>query len=190
MSSAPSLGRAIMARRRGLAALLMTVGAVAGTLTTAEASNAGVATPTPQHCVIVVGKAAGPNHISPELYHYCSRSPADPRLKVVGRRVTTPSGPYIIDSSTVLMIWWENASYSGNSTVIYGGSGPCDAAGYSININLYWSYHLSSIQGTAYCNIVQLTKRDGTMRTNFLLPVHYLGVNLNDNVGYVHVWQT
>lgn len=174
----------------------LTAAAVAAVLTTVGTGNAGAVTVasstnvSQRHCVIVLDKSISRNSISPQLYRYCSQSPADPRLNVIGRRVDTRSGSRVILSTDVLMIWWENASYTGNSTVIYGGRGPCDAKGYGILPSSYWMHHMSSIQGTAYCNTVQLTNIANNYYLNFSLPAHYFGVNLNDNVGYVTVWRS
>lgn len=193
MSTARAFCRGDRSRHRVAGWPLLIVGAAAASLTAVGTSNAGASTLTAassgsqKHCVIVVDRPAARNGISPEVYHYCSNSPRDPRLNVVGRQVTTQTGPNVILSTALLMIWWQNASYTGNSTDIYGASGPCDSAGYKITPNSYWKVNLSSIQGTAYCTHVTLTNRALNYAQGFTLPAHYFGTSLDNNVGIVQV---
>lgn len=173
--------------------LLVIVGTVATMLATVGIGNASASTVTAAssnsqtHCVIVVDKPTGPDGISPDVYHYCSKSRTDPGLNIVGRRVRTPTGTKIISISVEIMIWYQNASYGGNSTNIYGDNGPCDSAGYRIHPSYYWETNLSSIQGGHSCTHVTLTNIGGTYAQGFQLPAHYFGSRLDNDVETIQV---
>ena len=71
--------------------------------------------PSGTACQILIGKAAGPKHLSPVLSSECAKP---------GERLTTAA------TNTLLMVWYTGYNYSGRSTKIYGQEGPCDSGGY------------------------------------------------------------
>ena len=71
--------------------------------------------PSGTACQILIGKAAGPKHLSPVLSSECAKP---------GERLTAAA------TNTLLMVWYTGYNYSGRSTKIYGQEGPCDSGGY------------------------------------------------------------
>jgi hypothetical protein len=61
--------------------------------------------PSGTACQILIGKAAGPKHLSPVLSSECAKP---------GERLTAAA------TNTLLMVWYTGYNYSGRSTKIYG----------------------------------------------------------------------
>ncbi|MBO0839994.1 MAG: hypothetical protein J2O49_04150 [Sciscionella sp.] len=151
-----------------------------------------------QYCNVVVGKAATPGGVSPELFKYCSSSEQDSLNHLVNAPVWqqhrtdakftfTPNAvnPY---SSDLLMTWFSDANCDGDQTDIYGYSGTCDSAGYKIYPDSWWSTNISSAAGFAQCNWADFTNNARNFAEGFALPVSNLGQALNDNVGIIQVY--
>jgi hypothetical protein len=151
---------------------------------------ANASTTSSQDCVMVVGKGATPDAVSPVLYQYCSTaSMAAARQHLMSSQVRDQLGSNAVNSSDLLMTWWSDNNFEGaNTTNIFGASGPCDTAGYRVQPNAFWQTHLSSIAGTAQCTHVDLTTRSLTFADDFRLPAAGIGPTLNDNVGLTHVY--
>jgi hypothetical protein len=92
-------------------------------------------------------------------------------------------------SSTLLMTWWQDAGWHGDYTYIYGNSGDCDSAGYSVTPNEHWENNLSSITGHGHCNTVALWDASFTFFTRRNLPTTFGATIWNDFVGRVHVYR-
>jgi hypothetical protein len=90
-------------------------------------------------------------------------------------------------ADTPLMIWYVDANYGGESNVIYGDSGSCDASGYQISPSAFWARNLSSIKGIATCNYVRLFQLTGSQVGYFGLNTPTIGV-FNDYVGLIKVY--
>lgn len=164
--------------------------ALAGVSTAASATTTSMTEHSGTHCAILVGKAPEQTDVaSPIIARECSsRSPEDARKKMLHTRETE------LDSNAetapaLLMTWYEDANYGGDSASIYGDYGPCDSAGYRLQLYAYqWSDDLSSASGTWACDRARFhSSIDGSARA-FNLPVPYLGDHLNDAVSFIEVW--
>lgn len=183
-----SLSSAIRAIARpalggSIAAALLTV-PLAGTALASPTANTG------RYCVEVYGAPPSPGGISPMQYRNCSTtsmSTAQAGLSSATARAAT--GGVTAMSSDLLMTWFSDSDYNGSYTNIYGSAGPCDSAGYKITPSSWWQNNMSSVGGTTQCNIARFYTRSKTYAESQLLPTHYLGSTLNDNVGMVQVYR-
>lgn len=143
-----------------------------------------------EHCVMVVGKAATANAISPVLFSYCAGSQEEASAHLFSPAVRAKLGAKAVMPDDLLMTWFEHADYDadGLSTNIYGSAGTCDSAGYRIEPNFLWKRILSSAAGFAQCNAAKFTNRALNFAKSWRLPINNLGEALNDNVGLVNVW--
>ncbi|REE99389.1 hypothetical protein [Thermomonospora umbrina] len=125
------------------AALLLAVLAVfagMGTAATAETASAG------RYCVMVVDKAAD-GKTSPVRSRACADD-----MSTATRRAGVVEGAA---ASTLLMEWFWNANNNPPKLVrIYGNYGPCDSAGYRINIYDDWANQISGFNSLNECNDV------------------------------------
>jgi hypothetical protein len=132
-------------------------------------AHAAAATHT--QCQILLAKIRPGERTSRVLSHRC----------VTGEQsLAAPAG------STQLMTWWEDANFQGDSTKIYGDSGPCDADGYGISwVGIFWNDRISSFETWNNCNYTSaFWDRDyGHPCQNYTdYEVSYVGDNMNDNI--------
>ncbi|WP_046471551.1 hypothetical protein [Allosalinactinospora lopnorensis] len=145
-----------------------------------------------RYCAVLVGKDADPDAPSSALAAACSdtsRDDARTKMRQAAER-TAPRAEAA--SSDLLMTWFDDAHYNGSSTDIYGDSGPCDSAGYEIQLSTTWPWSwgntISSAAGTETCDTADFISQSGTYARTFNLPVPYIGNTLNDNVRTIRVW--
>jgi hypothetical protein len=167
----------------------ITIAAVFGLISSTGAGTA-TAGPAPSHnCVVVVDKPMTPDGISPEIYSYCSlESMTDALSHLSAAQAAGQLGPRVVDSSDLLMTWFQDVNFQGDSTNIFGGAGPCDTAGYRVAPDSFWASNLTALAGTQQCTHVDLTTQSKTFADDFSLPVGFIGNTLNDNVGLTHVY--
>jgi hypothetical protein len=133
----------------------------------------------PAHCVLVLDEAKAGETVSHVSLHQCFSGPdASARAAAAVPRAA---------AETELMTWSEHADWGGAYTKVYGNAGPCDAAGYSFNLNSWWSSHLSSLVVDGGCTKAFLRgpKGNGT----FGRSISYVGDSLNDAVEYIKIWR-
>jgi hypothetical protein len=96
-----------------------------------------------------------------------------------------------VQSSDLLMTWFSDINYGGDSSDIYGSSGPCDAAGYKLSPGTFWWGNwgniLSSAGGTDACNAGEFYSQDNTRVWRGMLPTPSIG-DVNDDVGMVRTY--
>lgn len=111
-------------------ALLATLSTVAVGPSAASAASAKQAA---RHCAIVIEKL----------------QPGDHESRVVSRECADDAGKLrMARAATLLMTWYKDLWYEGESTKVYGQDGPCDANGYGIsNVGAgaaHWNDSISS----------------------------------------------
>jgi hypothetical protein len=184
MSAVPLFGRPrhVLARP-----ILFVIAVTTFLLGMVGVTSAAAATPV-HACVVVVGKAANPDQVSPVLFQYCSTiSGSDAMAHLTSPQVEATLGPNAVNSSDLLMTWFEDGDFEGQSTDVFGAAGPCDSAGYRLVPSTFWQTHLSSAAGTSQCNEATFTTRSLTFAETHPLPTNITST-LNDNVGVVHVF--
>jgi hypothetical protein len=119
--------------------ILLTAAAVLAPVTPASAA-APADVSSSAECQIVIGKAAGPEHVSPVLSSQCAKP---------GERLAAPA---TTSALTLLMVWYTGYNYSGRSTKIYGDGGPCDSAGYGFAwVSSEWNDAIRAWKVFNYC---------------------------------------
>lgn len=173
-----------------IAAMAITVSALVAAVLAGPATAAvAVAPESGPWCVMVVGKSASADQPSPVEFQYCSTTlREDARSSLRSAAAPTSLGTRAIASSDLLMTWFRDANYGSPLTDIYGSAGTCDSAGYRLAPNYYWQTNLSSAAGYGQCNRARFTARSNTFAGTFILPVNNLGQTLNDNVGFINVY--
>lgn len=172
---------------------ILAVAAVAVSLGPVKADATAAGTGADRYCAVLIGKSTEEKP-SPVLARACDdSSAANAREKML--QVTSKDGsnstmkPLAAD---LLMTWYSDTDYHGASTNVFGDDGPCDRAGYRLDVNNttfgLWSHILSSARGSGPCNTARFANRAGTSSQEFGLPVPYLGSLLNDNVGTIWVY--
>lgn len=145
-------------------------------------ATASIAPPR-QYCAALV-KAPNPSSrvatLSPDS---CSKLSSDEALRKLLERQALPGS---VDTVTLLMTWYQDKNYLGNMTNIYGTYGTCDADGYRVAPNAYWSSHLSSIKGSGYCKYVDMTSTSGAYEGG-CLPKPALHDNMDNEVAVIYV---
>jgi hypothetical protein len=147
---------------------------------TVGAGSAEAAVDTGTHCAVVLDKVHPGETVSRVLSTTCARD-ATPKVAL---------------ASIPILSIWENLNYTGASKTFYGGSGPCDAAGYIIRdvgdngIHLaWWRTHVSSFMWGNNCSYVNAYK--GGNNTGFCAMYHgnvgYVGAFMNDKIWSFHV---
>lgn len=96
-----------------------------------------------------------------------------------------------VSSNVPIVLLYANQGYSGNYTNVWGSSGPCDTAGYRIDMYAwsdYWAHNTSSMQGLNSCNQGTMgTSLNGTDYYNTRCQPMY-GIGIYDNQLYsLHV---
>lgn len=173
---------------RGLGVLVLTLAAV-GTAHTAQAA-------TPRDAVRAVAPAAQSSSASAAgrrcqvlLDRPDQRSP---ETEVVSTQCAGPGRPLVAPLASVpIVVLYENLNYGGASTVIYGGSGYCDATGYSIKsfTSGSWYKRTSSYKyagGCDYTKSYYYASETGYCQ-RFFGNVPWVGSTLNDHVYSMHV---
>lgn len=150
----------------------------------AEVNNVVTAAdPGAQHCVALYGAAPSAEESSPLIAESCSNVS-------MNEAMTTFSDANGVDlaAADLLMTWFEDIDFGGDSTDIFGDAGPCDSAGYRIESNGYWKDNMSSIGGTIQCNRVDLNDKSLTYGETQILPTSWVGETLEDNVGLTRTY--
>jgi hypothetical protein len=94
-----------------------------------------------EYCVVVLGKSEN-GGMSPVRSHTCSKDPADKSLTKAAA------------GEVLLMEWFWNANNNPPKlTRIHGDSGPCDSAGYKINVLYGWTNQISGFNTFSNCNV-------------------------------------
>ncbi|TYP86445.1 hypothetical protein [Blastococcus xanthinilyticus] len=143
-------------RRRRFAVVGTAVGLAMGVL---AVSTPAVAAPPERHCAVLLSSTeVDANGDSVVLAEACASTPSRATAAMQSRQRAQGSGQVsAAAASTVLMTWYANDNYVGNSTLIYGSSGTCDYTGYRVSPNSYWNNNIRSIRGAGNCNYVVLT---------------------------------
>ncbi|MBN6034136.1 hypothetical protein [Amycolatopsis sp. 195334CR] len=161
-------------------------------VSTAAAAESSSAKQEDTYCAMVVGKAGPGGTPSPVLAQECSAlslDDADTKLRSKVSQGTTRATN--AELANILMYWYEHTDFNNNNTVpgritsIYGGDGPCDAAGYRIEPTSWWKANLSSIIGQSNCSFARLTNIALTSTSEQAIwggTGKYLG-QYHDNVG-------
>ncbi|MET9442853.1 hypothetical protein [Streptomyces sp. NPDC006610] len=178
-----------MLKNKGAVGFIGAAAAVVGMLTAAAPAGASdissqASKAEGKHCVVVVGKAAK-GGVSPELYRGCADTAAEARAQLKTPKVQERIGT---KASTALMTWYAHAGYGTPATTVYGSYGTCDASGYRLHPDSYWSYNISSAVGHGNCTVATFHNRARNYAATWRLPVSNLGSVLNDNVGIIDVW--
>ncbi|MBT2228375.1 hypothetical protein [Nonomuraea sp. NEAU-A123] len=172
---------------------ILAVAAVAVSLGPAKVDAAVAQTGEDRYCAVLIGKATE-GKPSPVLARACDdTSAANAREKMLQETSEdSPKSTVRPLAADLLMTWYSDTDYHGASTNIFGDDGPCDRAGYRLDVNSatfgIWSRILSSARGAGPCNTARFANRAGTSSQEFGLPVPYLGSLLNDNVGTIWVY--
>jgi hypothetical protein len=142
-----------------------------------------------QHCAIVVAKAQPGQAASDVISRECADSEGD--LERHGR---------FSSSRVLIMTWYSDAGFSGESEKIYGDEGPCDDLGYGIpNVGVYddiqwpfggWNDRISSFKTWNYCNHATAHQHEnwGGREETWHDPdaaglgVEYVGDSMNDQI--------
>lgn len=152
------------------------------------------AAPTAPYCALEVGPTSALTGVSPVLSKVCSsisQADADRQFRSnINRTHQSTAGAQSL--TALIMTWYSDVGYGGNSTTIYGSSGPCDASGYTVYPDDYWRYNLSSLKGTGpiYCTRATLTDQTTGNSATVVLDCINVGSSLNDNVNRIHVYST
>lgn len=150
------------------------------------------ASPT-SNCFILLSGEKDLNGDSIVLIDVCASSYSEGKALYDERLVMADGGaastPMV---RTQLMVWWEHTTGTsgyGNSTVIYGNSGPCDTSGYTVVPNAYWQNNMSAIVGNGVntCNTLLVPSIPLNVSQVINSPVYSLGY-FNDNVGRVKAY--
>lgn len=171
---------------------ILAVAAVAVSLGLARVDAAAAETGADPYCAVLIGKATE-GKPSPVLARACDdTSAANAREKMFQAASKDDSKTVKPLAADLLMTWYSDTDYHGASTNIFGDDGPCDRAGYRLDVKSatfgLWSHILSSARGAGPCNTARFANRAGTSSQEFGLPVPYLGSLLNDNVGTIWVY--
>jgi hypothetical protein len=164
-------------RRTLVAGAAITLAVVFGTGVgggTAEAAQPAM------HCAVVLDKV----------------HPGETASRVMSESCSTSATSVVPLASIPILSIWENINYTGASKTFYGGSGPCDAAGYIIRdvgdngIHFaWWRTHVSSFMWGNNCSFVNAYK--GGNNTGFCAMYHgnvgYVGAFMNDKIWSFHV---
>jgi hypothetical protein len=154
---------------------------ISALLTTGVANAAPQDKPAGKYCAVLLGSEVDSTGSNVVIGEECSNSSAEAaHQKLVGKGATA-------SASTLLMRWYEHSYYGGTTTAIYGSYGPCDAAGYRVNLSDWWRYRISSIKGNFTCDWAALTANDGLSTGKIILPQAGLGM-YNDNVRTIQVY--
>jgi hypothetical protein len=172
--------------RTTLAPALVVIGVALAMLSTSAASaSTGTARSRMLYCMTVIAKTGAGQATSRVISQRCSTRHATGSLLPAG---VSPN------ASTVLVIFFQNEDYSGLTDTVYGASGPCDTAGYSLpnlalaeyNTNGISSYQLySNCQYASYWTGRNFT---GTKRTAYKGNNRYVGAVWNDDLYSMRVW--
>lgn len=105
-------------------------------------------------------------------------------------------------ASTLLMTWYKDIRFGGDSVPIRGVDGPCDASGYGFSdINADgWNDSISSFKGWNRCNraVAYDHKNYGDPAQNYAqrpgangeaLYIDWVGAALNDKISSIRTWQ-
>lgn len=142
--------------RRLVRTIIVTVAAIGGLVIPATASAVTLApasAATDQNCAIVVDRLQ-PGELSSQIVtKTCSPAGTDPAL------------PASVQADDLLVTFYGDVDYGGESSQVFGDDGPCDAEGYGINdmddvndeVGLASSYRLA---GT--CTISEMYTRGVT----------------------------
>lgn len=170
--------------------------AAACLLTAAEASEASTApvsasasAETGKYCAVLVGKAAAPDGVSPELSRACSDVSRDDARRHLNRPGARTAGEAEVAASARLMAWYADTYYTGETKDIYGSDGTCDYSGYRLIPNSDWRQKLSSAKGYGLCTWGEFYNPTQILKFSSRLPVPWFGPELNDNVGVVKVYR-
>jgi len=170
----------------------LTVGvATAACLLSGSAAFAAPATPTSaetgKYCAILVGKPTAPDGVSPELDRACSALSRDDARRHLNRPGARTAGEAEVAARTRLMTWYSDVNYGGDAQDVYGNDGTCDYSGYRLVPNSDWRRKLSSAEGFRQCNWAAFYNPTQILKFSYRLPVAYVGIELNDNVGVIQV---
>jgi hypothetical protein len=112
--------------------------------------------------------------------------PGETTSKVLSSQCTTANQPLVAPAaSALLMTWYVNISYGGDSTTIYGKAGPCDSAGYGIGyVGDAWNDTISSFKVWNNCNYTSAfaNKNYGGACQKYNANVPFVGSALNDEI--------
>lgn len=130
--------------RKSVPAMLAATAAFAGVVAAAPIASAGADTngkAADEYCVVVIGKAAK-GAMSPVRSETCS---TDPNAKSLTKAAS---------GEVLLMEWFWNADNRPSKlTRIHGDDGPCDSAGYRMNVLYGWTNQISGFNSYSSCNV-------------------------------------
>jgi len=144
----------------------------------------------PVHCMTVLARLQPGQTASDVISHECAANEED-----LGK-----SGRFSADDKRLLIVWYEDVGFNGNSEKIYGFAGPCDSDGYGIpNVGVWddpqwpfggWNDVISSFKTLNHCNHVTAYQhenyggRQQTWHSPFAsgVAVTYVGDKMNDTI--------
>jgi hypothetical protein len=173
--------------RMTVAPALLVIGLALATLTSSAANaSTGSAKTHMRYCMTVIAKVGRGEATSRVISHRCSSRHAPGSLR--------PAGTSHTASQTVLVIFFQNEGYTGQTDTVYGDSGPCDTAGYSLpNLTLaeYYTNGISSYQLYSNCKYASYwteTNFNGSKKTGVKGNQSYVGALFNDKIYSMRVW--
>jgi hypothetical protein len=142
-----------------------------------------------QHCAMVVSKLRPGQAASDVISRACAATEEE-----------LDKSAALSADDVLIMTWYSDAKYEGDSEKIYGDAGPCDDTGYGIpNVGVYddiewpfggWNDMISSFKSWNYCNHVTAYEHEnwGGREESWHDPnaaglgVEYVGDNMNDAI--------
>lgn len=143
---------------------------------------------SPQHCFVLIDKLQPGETTSNVVEQGCSADEAEANTFAAA------------DDRTLIMTWYSDANYEGDSTKVYGKAGECDDAGYGIpNVGVWddlewpfggWNDRISSFKTWNYCNHAAAYQHEnyGGRCDDWYDPgvaglgIDYVGDNMNDMI--------
>jgi hypothetical protein len=157
-----------------LAAFLTAMVGVSAFSFTPAAHAASQSTAQAEQCVMVVDHLQPGERTSRVLWSTCVKG---------NRHVQIPN--ICTGTRTLIMTWYADIKYGGNSTKIYGCGGPCDSAGYGIGyVGDAWNDIISSFKvwnNCFYSRAYTNSNYGGTCK-RYHNNVSWVGSRMNDKI--------